>query len=237
MMVGFAATFQYYVVRHQVQFTKLPVDLKKPLERLDHARLEPYKVRHAGTIPADVLNRLGTRHYIQWVLENSSSSTQRRPEDILHLFVTYYTGQPDRVPHVPEECYLGGGYSVVDSTLIDVPIPALGPQATIPIRILQFERSSLLDREQRIVMYTFRANGEFCSGRRAVQTTLARPGSDHAYFSKLELTFGTDEAPAEREAAIEAGKRFLQVVVPVLVEDHWPDWDQVTGRHADAGAP
>ena len=33
------------------------------------------------------------------------------------LFVTYY-GLADRVPHVPEECYTGGGYQQVTSDSI-----------------------------------------------------------------------------------------------------------------------
>ncbi len=35
-----------------------------------------------------------------------------------------------------------------------------------------------------------------------------------------------------KAGAAEAMKRFLKVVVPVLLQDHWPDWEEVLRVHA-----
>lgn len=209
----------------------------------------PYRVINVTEIKPEILDNLGTDQYIQWVLldqthpGSSASQPEDRPgisspEEIVQLFVTYYTGAPDQVPHVPEECYMGGsGYSVKTESILDVPVPALGPGQTIPVKVLEFEGSSLASGGgAKIVMYLFQTNGQFCADRMGVRSVLADPFVRHAYFSKLELTFGTQDALPTREKAIEAGKRFLAIVIPILLKDHWPDWDQVLRAERQARA-
>jgi hypothetical protein len=103
-----------------------------------------------------------------------------------------------------------------------------------------------MTKSTKIVMYMFCANGELLAHRRAVQRTVGNPYNTHAFFSKLELTFGTQTTGPPKERALEAGERFLQKIIPVLVEDHWPDWDQAVqaaeaesspGGPARAGGP
>jgi hypothetical protein len=88
---------------------KEPLPLRKPLGELNEKQLAPYKV--TARLPMEnreILESLGTEDYLQWVLEDPRESAQSPVQKLL-LFVTYYR-QPDRVPHVPEECYTGGGY-------------------------------------------------------------------------------------------------------------------------------
>jgi hypothetical protein len=49
------------------------------------------------------------------------------------------------------------------------------------------------------------------------------PTERYAYFSKVEVTFGGD-SPPPRDEAIAAVERLCRVVVPMLVSEHWPDW-------------
>lgn len=189
----------------------------------------PYRLLGALEIKPEILDALGTKQYIQWtLLDESRPGGEYRPEDYIQLFVTYYTGSADQVPHVPEECYMGGGgYHVKEEALVDVPVPALGPNQSVQVKMLEFEGGPAMATGSKIVLYVFNTNGRFCADRNCVRLTLGDPYVRHAYFSKLEVTFGLqDELPA-REAAIEAGKRFLSVVIPILVNDHWPDWNQV----------
>jgi hypothetical protein len=142
--------------------------------------------------------------------------------------VTYYTGKPDQVPHVPEMCMAGSGHRQISDELIHVPMPYLGEGATIPVRLQEYERESLMSRSQRIVMYTFHANGDFRSGRQSVRFALGDPRVKYAYFSKLEIGMDLGREPgayASKTEAVEAGTRFLQMVIPVLLQDHWPDWE------------
>ena len=190
--------------------------------------LAPYELLNAIEIKPEVLDSLGTDQYIQWLLYDPSNPNPADPARFLQLFVTYYTGTPDQVPHVPEECYVGGGgFQVEEESFLDIPIPTLGKDYTITVKVLEFGRAKYLTEGRKIVMYLFHTNGRFCPDRMCTRLTISNPSDTHAYFSKLELTFGTPHQLPTREQAIESGKRFLQVVIPVILEDHWPDWDQV----------
>jgi hypothetical protein len=148
--------------------------------------------------------------------------------------VTYYTGTPDQVPHVPEECYQASGYKAVNDEVLNVPIPVLGQEVQIPVKLMEMERTTVLGGiDRRWVMYIFSANGQFRSGRRGVQSVVTDPWSHYAYFSKVELTFGAQDTIVSKQEAIDAGTDFLNVIVPVLVRDHWPDWD--AAENAAAG--
>ncbi len=234
LLAVFATAFQ--VLTKNMQFRKLPLPLKKPLDQLDVKQLAPYQLEYRSPpIKSEVLDELGTNEYIQWAFSDTSITDASSPERLVNLFVTYYTGKPDQVPHVPEKCYLGSGYRTVSRTDREVSIPALGPGFTIPVQVLEFERSALFGQENKIVIYTFNANGQFVASRGDVQAVVGNPLTQHAYFSKLELTFGSRNDLPSKERALQAGDRFLQVIVPRLVKDHWPDWEtKVESRKSKA---
>ena len=55
-----------------IQTKKYPLPLRKPLDQLDPKQLAPYQVIQQAKIDnLDVLESLGTRDYIQWILEDS----------------------------------------------------------------------------------------------------------------------------------------------------------------------
>jgi hypothetical protein len=225
LLTVFAVAFQVMATHKDIQFRKLSLPLKKPLDQFDTNQLYPYELAYKfPPIKPEILDALGTRDYISLAFTDRSITTPG-PEQLVNMFVTYYTGNADQVPHVPEVCYLGSGYRTIDSSFREVPMPSLGAGATIPVQLLEFERSALLGRESKVVMYTFHANGQFCAERKAVLRILGDPLSKYAYFSKLELTFGSSDQFPTRDKAIKAGERFLQVVVPRLLRDHWPDWE------------
>ncbi|HOW70258.1 MAG TPA: exosortase-associated EpsI family protein [Phycisphaerae bacterium] len=235
LLLTFAATFQLMAYAFAWQTRKLPVPLRKPLDGLDQTKLFGYKFHHNYMIKPEVLEKLGTKEYIQWVFQDVSPTASKGPEDFISLFVTYYTGQPDQVPHVPEECYSGGGYEIQREDILEIPVTHQGKMTKVPFKILTMDARSDL-REKRTVIYTFHANGQFCADRNAVRTVVADPAEKYAYFSKLELTFGVNDALPTREAAIESGRRFIQQVVPLLLDEHWPDWQQVKQAQQAASA-
>jgi hypothetical protein len=205
---------------------KEPLTLRKPLDAIEEGRLAPYQV--AAKVPIDnedILKSLGTRDYIQWVLEDPRESAQSPVRKML-LFLTYYR-QPDRVPHVPEECYTGGGYQRLATDAICFRIGASGDPREIPGRYLLFDRlshdvSSAVP--QFPVVYLFRVNGEYAGSRDEARMALNRNlFSKHAYFGKIELVFNQSPTAPTREAATAAGEKLLTVLLPLLEQEHWPD--------------
>jgi len=205
---------------------KKPLPLKRSLDLLDEAALAPYRVVAKQTIDnAEVLDSLGTNDYIQWVLEDPARGIDSAVRRVM-LFVTYYE-QPDRVPHVPEECYAGGGYQRQGTEDVRLQVGQGQRMREIPGRYLAFEASGTtvsLDARRFGVLYLFRVNGEYAGNRDRARMALNRNIlSQHAYFCKVELVFNQTHGTATKAEAVAAGERLLAVVLPLLERDHWPD--------------
>jgi hypothetical protein len=208
---------------------KDPLPLKKPLDGLDESGLKPYVVVGKGRIEnADVLKSLGTSDYIQWVLEDPCEPL-RSPVRRVQLFITYYA-LPDRVPHVPEECYSGGGFPCLDIADIVLQIGGSDSRRDIPARYLLFEGpayTTTLTAPRFPVLYFFRVNDQYAGNREDVRLTLnTSVFSRHAYFSKVELAFNQSSAAPSRQQACAAAERLLNKLLPMLEQEYWPDLSQ-----------
>jgi len=210
--------------RFKWTFRKESIFLRKGLDELDLAKLSPYRLIEAYTISEEIITELGTREYIRWVLEDTSVDV-RDPMRQLSLFVTYYTGNPDKVPHVPDVCYVGGGGLVSGRRNTQVTVPDGGAERNeLPIRILNITVPSTLGHEVRTVGYFFAVNGTYRHRRDEVRLLQNNMYDRYSYFSKVELHFpqsGQDDPQAAME-------KFLRVLVPVLYQEHWPDWEEAT---------
>ncbi len=205
---------------------KEPLPLKKPLDQLDEAALAPYQVVAKLKIEnEEILKTLGTEDYIQWVLEDPCQPAGSPVRRVM-LFITYYQ-LPDRVPHVPEECYTGGGYQRIDTEPVTLGVPSTGEAQAIPGRYLVFEGAAdgLSSVSSRFpVLYLFRVNGEYAGSRDGARMALNRNiFSRQAYFCKVELIFNQAVIAPRRAETVAAGERLLTVVLPLLGRDHWPD--------------
>ncbi len=204
-----------------VYMEKEPLPLRKPLCEMDERKLAPYRVLARRAIENEkVVASLGTEDYIQWVIEDPREPVTAAARKLL-LFVTYY-GVPDRVPHVPEECYTGGGYDCLDRADVTFQIGA-----GVPGRFLLFRPpSGTLDPQagQFPVVYLFRINQEYAGNRDETRLALNR-GLFHkqSYFSKIELAFNQAVAAPTQEEAVATSERLLSVLLPLLEQEHWPD--------------
>jgi hypothetical protein len=212
----------------KIALTKEAIEMRAPLGTFDKSRLGPYQFRRGVALEEAILNSLGTEMYIDWLLEDSEVTDRRSPLRYVQLFVTYYTGQPDPVPHTPDVCYKAGGYTstAVDNFVLSIP----HVEADVPIRVITFEKSSIQDRDRLTVIYLFHCNGQFAAKRNKVRWLVSRPSDRYAYFSKVEIVFGGPNSQpryATREQSVTAAKRLFSHVLPVLLENHWPDWEVV----------
>jgi hypothetical protein len=232
--VGFEFKFRNTVIR------KDPMPLRKSLGQLDWRNKlvfseggKRYSYRLEGRpdeLDPESVNKLGTTEFIGWRLRLWDDTQERPTEHLFHLFITYYTGKPDQVPHVPEECMLGSGFYQAKDWAEHVNLPNLPQKDQVAdLQALLFVReggSMIGTRDCELVMYTFRANDKWQADREDVRRTLGNPFDRSAYFSKVELAFPLPpEMPEEAvKKAMQEGKRFLEVALPVLVQEHWPVW-------------
>ncbi len=209
-----------------VYLKKEPLPLKKPLSGLAEEKLAPYKV--VTKFPIDnpeILKSLGTKDYLQWVLEDPDQPAAGATRKVL-LFITYYE-LPDRVPHVPEECYTGSGYQRLHSEAVTFRARGASGQASVPGRLLLFQvppKALWRGLAQFPVLYLFRVNGEYAGNRDDARLALNKNlFSKYSYFSKIELAFNQANVTATREEAVAASERLLAVLLPLLEQNHWPE--------------
>ena len=208
---------------------KEPLPLKKSLELLDEKTLAPYEVVRKTEIPnQEVLESLGTRDYIQWTLEDTDAaadSTVRKCQ----LFITYYD-LPDRVPHVPEECYTGGGHQKLTSDSVIFEIDNNGVVEKIPATYLVFAstNSNYWGMDTKFpVLYLFNVNESYANSREEARFALNKNiFSKYSYFSKVEwkffnIRFKKPIYPGKEEA-IAASQKLLSIILPILEKEHWP---------------
>ncbi len=205
---------------------KEPLPLRRPLRAMAEERLVPYRV--AGKIPIeneDILKSLGTADYIQWLLEDPREAPDSPVRKLL-IFITYY-GQADRVPHVPEECYTGGGYQRLATNAVSFRVGASESRREIPGRYLLFQKTAqdlAWAVPQFPVLYLFRVNGEYAGSRDEARLALNKNiFSRHSYFCKIEMVFNQSSVSPSREMAAVASEKLLGVLLPLLEHEHWPD--------------
>jgi len=213
-----------------VYLRKEPLPLKKSLDLLNENDLASYKVISKRKIEnEEIVRALGTEDYIQWILEDTDAAANG-PVKKCMLFITYYE-LPDRVPHVPEECYAGGGFQRLasDSVTLEINNNA-GFERKIRGKHLVFgsTKANLWQRGEKFpVLYLFKVNEDYAASREeariALNKNLFRKSS---YFCKVELVFNQTLIPPNKEQAVKAGEKLLAVILPILETKHWPDWEK-----------
>lgn len=234
MILLSAAGVRYSLKGVMVSEAKDPVPLRQPLAMLDKEALGPYEYLGRATLSAAVIESLGTDQYINWGFRDTSIKRKNDPLRRVNLHITYYTGGRDLVPHTPDQCMKGAGYEPTIAENVTVPIESLGIE--IPLRVLTFEKSSILRNEKPTVCYTFHTNGEFECTRNGVRKKINVLGQKKAYFCKIEVSFGASGSKPRdpsREDSVKATARFLDHLLPVLLENHLPDWDAVMNEGGD----
>jgi hypothetical protein len=220
-----------------IQTEKLPFELQKSLSLMDESALGSYRVVSKHKVEnKDVLKELGTDEYLQWQLEDIDEA---EGSAVRHcsLFITYYN-RPDRVPHVPEECYVGGGNQQLARESIVLKVRKDPDDKEIATRYLVFVQKSLnmwASNSKYSVLYVFNVNGEYANDRTEVRNILGRNlFGKYSYFSKIEWRFygrslGNLSVPSKEES-IQASEKLLGVLLPVLENEHWPDWEEANRR-------
>jgi hypothetical protein len=226
------------------QIGNMPISLQIPLDQLDKKLLSPYTVIKQTKIEnRDELEWLGTEDYIQWILEDPEVPTDS-PVRYCSLFITYFTGNPNRVPRVPEREYVGEGPIQKDSQNLRLHLdnPSMFGTAALPVElpvrraIFAYKQHNLSDPQSEFsVQYFFKANGQYADGRTGARLIMSKNYTcKYSYFSKVEWKFSatpdylpTEKAPTDNEI-IQASEKFLSVLLPILETQHWPDWEKAT---------
>jgi hypothetical protein len=231
----------------RAHFQKQPVPLKRALAAMDPRKLMPEYELHAfqdEPLSHDMLETLGTDEYLAWRIVDRNREWPD-PACVAHLFVSYFTGKPDLVPHVPEECIQAGGANLVGlPETVEIPVPGVGaPQDRIAVRVLTFEAArgggaalpagpAGVDTFR--VLYFFHVNGKYRTTRYEVRLAQKSLFDKYAYYAKIEVRFGdhAGRQHADRDQSVAALGPLLRKIMPILLEDHLADWEALNSDAA-----
>lgn len=226
------------------QLTKKPVPIKKSLDLMDtellhgYAVVEKIKIKHK-----EILEELGTREYIQLVLEDTEADSSSATR-FCNLFITYY-GEPGVVPHVPEECYVGGGNQQLSRESITLSLDPdsdgiimekIGEKLKVRHLVFVSKSSSIWRNDFKFDrLYVFKVNNSYANDRTGVRELLGRNlFGKYSFFSKIEWGFyGNRQGRTIRgnsEELARASEKLLSRILPILEKEHWPDWEELNKR-------
>lgn len=236
------AGMKFTINKLNIVLQKDPIPLINSFSLIDESLLTPYKVIKKSKVEnPEVLESLGTEEYIQWIIEDTSVD-ENSPVRFCSLFLTYYTGINDRIPHVPEECYFGAGSSREDliDTKVSIKSNTENPElkVTIPVRQLVFSKKSakLWEPAQKFsVLYFFKVNGKYAGNRTAARAVLAENiAGKYSYFSKVEWRFFGSKINPNKNQCHKASQKLLETIVPILEKNHWPDIEKAEKEAEEA---
>lgn len=219
-LVGGAARMQLAKARGELQLIKKPMPIRKPVVDFDFSSFAPWRVVAGERMRPEMAEELGTAEYGMWSLRNDSASGADLKE--AELFISYYTGVQDQVPHVPEECYAVGGWGMSGDKTLDG-VTLAGESAGVR-RVSFAPPTSGAIREgdtKKHVYYVISVNGELFTARNPARFKMADPRDKYLYYSKVEVSLRSTGATDEKKidaAAID----LLDKSVKELFKSHWP---------------
>lgn len=236
LLAGSASGLHWYAESTGKRFRKAPAYLRQSLKRFDRSALKPYIFNRSLDLSLEEEQALGTSNYIQWILEDTSVTDPRSPLRWARMFISYYTDSPDQVPHVPDVCYLGAGFSIAGSRNDSFQVPELaelGYDTRVPFRAMTFSRPGVVGDLTPTVVYTFGVNNVIRPDRNSVRRVMGNLTDKYAYFSKVEVTFGLGREYPDRAEVVRAAQKLFEKVLPVLIRDHWPDLKRLEEAERD----
>lgn len=238
-----------------LHFKKERVELRKPLDVLPKMMGPWIQVSKDQPLPLEQEHALGTKDYLtreyldtramsgfdlkRW--DAMGDDARRRavnlvltkaPQAYVRLHMAYYTGLVDTVAHVPERCYVGGGYDPVNPQVMKLQ-PFTGVPGRKPDLLVKY--TEFVDRAQQRptrqnVAYFFQVNGSYqYDSIGGVRVKLQDIREKYAYYCKVEmLTQVGDDAELARKTMSDLMSHVLPEIEKCL-----PDWKAVTGKPAE----
>jgi len=210
------------VARVARTYTKQPAAIRRPLRQLDFASLPSFEARWKVRLYDAPTQDIGTEEYVRAAIWGP----QENAAGPMEFFVTYYSDPADKVPHTPDVCGRQAGWTVKRMSAMDLAVawpPARSSDCTANQVTMTNSQGDML------TVFLFVAEGRFCKTRNQVRWQLAMPGNRKTYFSKVEVAapIGPD---GDETAAVEACRRLLRQVLPILLEEHFPASENLRNR-------
>lgn len=103
--------------------------------------------------------------------------------DAVGLYIAYGARARDLMPHRPEVCYTGAGWTLMDKQSV---VLSLGDGVKLPCRILQFKRGTLKT-EKTIVLDYYIVDGQYCGDVSLLRSKAWRGSGTIEYVAQVQI--------------------------------------------------
>lgn len=117
LMLGSAAGFSVAARHLKFYLHKLPIEAEFKVSSVPVETRSWKQVGVDERMPDEVVQELGTQNYLTRMYIEKDPP-KGRPPRVMQLHMAYYTGMVDTVPHIPDRCLVGGGWSIAGDTEI-----------------------------------------------------------------------------------------------------------------------
>jgi hypothetical protein len=226
-----------------------PVPIAKPLAVLEANVLKQMNLaRQQQKLPGewtgqhqvlskDVETVLGADEYLNLPLQLSGSQYQAL------VFITYNANAMTNVPHVPWVCMTQSGFNLVGIRQDDVPIASM-PGLEIQPNVILFEGDEGRGKVRALMFQYFNVGGTYTWSREIARylATTGSLGRSGSYLSQTQVAIwlppqDAEDPMAKNSPAYRLGLEFLNVLVPLLEREHYPNLhgDSPHGRGSEGG--
>lgn len=166
-------------------------------------------------LPERRSNWYGARIYV------NEDAMRGSPFSYWQLYVYYYTGIRDSVPHVGEICIRAGGGNILSAENVTFETPADLPEAWAnSVTFRRIYADVVADdgsKKKWVEYYVFSVNGAPSTDRRWTRYALMSPLVRHCYFSKIQFSPLRGE-PKDIAEADQAAQDFVTHVLPEVLK-------------------
>ena len=202
-----------------------PVPIAKPLVCLKDsllARMPGWTGEHQP-LPEAIEQALGADEYLNLNL------TSRDGAQNVSVFVTYSANAMSQIPHVPWVCMTAAGFRLVTRRQDELQHPAGGGREIKP-NVIHFEPGPGMPRREALLFQYFNVGGEYEWNRQLarIKATSGAIGRKGSFLSQTQVAVyfppseGRDPL-AKDSQAYRLGLQFLNAVIPLLEDEHYPD--------------
>ena len=199
-------------------YSKLPIDLRRPLDDFNDIGLPSFKPANGPIEMVFAYGDAETDQVLMRAYESTKPSPATRQFKNAMLLVTYYSDPRAQIPHTPEVCYRQKGDVVTHIRSEPIEVPELGPD-TQTINTLGIDVST--DAGPITILYVFSCNGKFYNNRARARFAIGWPGDKYTYFSKVEA-IARYSSEDDYDDAVQTCRQLLRETLPLLIKDHYP---------------
>jgi len=239
MVIGAAVAASFLMLISGVGYRVLaqrlegPTDVE-PLSPDALARLPMQIGEWSGTempMDVDIVEATDTDAHI------SRAYSRYNASEYIRLYVAYGVRARDLMPHRPEVCYTGSGWTIIDRDTLELP---LSDGTKLPCNIFHFSRG-VLNNEKIIVLDYYIVDGEYCHDVSLLRKKAWRGSGNIHYMAQVQITaviagdFTADSAARVVQPFAVESAPFISRVFKNAEEDQNTDQGSVEPNNTSEG--